>query len=108
MPLGTLKLQSDIIPTTLISTTTEDKVSLRSTPLFGHSGADSAGVYFIMQEFAKAITDYTKSTELDGAFIFTHVQHAVAQYKQGSVASSMAAFRRILKQFPDRGEPSNY
>ncbi|ORX40842.1 mitochondrial import receptor subunit tom40 [Kockovaella imperatae] len=65
-------------------------------------------VYFIMQEFAKAITDYTKSTELDGSFIFTHVQHAVAQYKQGSVASSMAAFRRILKQFPDRGEPSNY
>lgn len=65
-------------------------------------------VYFITQDFDKAIKDYTKSTELDGSFIFTHVQHAVAQYKLGNVASSMAAFRRILRQFPDRGEPSNY
>ena len=61
-----------------------------------------------MQEFDKAIVDYTKSTELDGTFIFTHVQLAVAQYKLGNVGSSMAAFRRILKQFPERGEPSNY
>jgi import receptor subunit TOM70 len=61
-----------------------------------------------MQEFDKAIVDYNKSTELDDTFIFTHVQAAVAQYKQGKVGASMAAFRRILKQFPDRGEPSNY
>lgn len=65
-------------------------------------------VYFILQDFDKAIADYSKSTELDDNFIFSHVQQAVAQYKQGSVAASMAAFRRILKQFPDRGEPSNY
>lgn len=61
-----------------------------------------------MQDFDKAIADYNKSTELDGNFIFTHVQAAVAQYKQGSTGPSMAAFRRILKQFPERGEPSNY
>ncbi len=61
-----------------------------------------------MQEFDKAIVDYKKSTALDGSFIFTHVQEAVAQYKQGNVGPSMAAFRRILKQFPVRGEPSNY
>lgn len=61
-----------------------------------------------MQDFDKAIADYHKSTSLDDTFIFTHVQAAVAQYKQGSIAQSMAAFRRILKQFPDRGEPSNY
>jgi import receptor subunit TOM70 len=65
-------------------------------------------VYFIMQEFDKAVEDYTKSTELDGDFIFSQIQAAVAHYKQGKVAPSMAAFRRILKQFPDRGEPSNY
>ncbi|WWC65177.1 uncharacterized protein I303_107791 [Kwoniella dejecticola CBS 10117] len=65
-------------------------------------------VYFIMQEFDKAIADYDKSTALDGTFIFTHIQAAVAQYKQGNVGSSMAAFRRILKEFPDKGEPSNY
>ena len=65
-------------------------------------------VYFIMQEFDQAIADYTKSTELDPSFIFTHVQQAVAQYKLGKVAASTAAFRRILKQFPERGEPSNY
>ncbi|WWD07113.1 hypothetical protein V865_005210 [Kwoniella europaea PYCC6329] len=65
-------------------------------------------VYFIMQEFDKAIADYNKSTALDGSFIFTHIQAAVAQYKQGNVGSSMAAFRRILKEFPDKGEPSNY
>ena len=65
-------------------------------------------VYFIMQEFDKAVEDYQKSTELDGDFIFSQIQAAVAHYKQGKVAPSMAAFRRILKQFPDRGEPSNY
>ncbi|KAK8850687.1 hypothetical protein IAR55_004607 [Kwoniella newhampshirensis] len=65
-------------------------------------------VYFIMQEFDKAIADYNKSTALDGDFIFTHIQAAVAQYKMGNVGASMAAFRRILKQFPEKGEPSNY
>jgi len=75
---------------------------------FPFTSLTSFEVYFISQEFDKAIADYKKSAALDGTFIFTHIQEAVAQYKQGSVASSMAAFRRILKQFPDRGEPNNY
>ncbi|WVQ86257.1 hypothetical protein IAT38_008425 [Cryptococcus sp. DSM 104549] len=65
-------------------------------------------VYFIMQEFDKAQADYTKSVELDSSFIFPHIQSAVAQYKLGNVGPSLAAFRRILKQFPDQGEASNY
>ena len=71
-------------------------------------GRSSRAVYFIMQEFDQALADYEKSTQLDGDFIFSHIQHAVALYKKGNVAQSMAAFRRILKQFPDRPEPSTY
>ena len=105
-PLVISKLQSDMMSMIQTSITIEDKVC--SEPDVECQSSHFVSVYFIMQEFGKAIEDYTKSTELDPTFIFTHVQHAVAQYKQGSIATSMAAFRRILKQFPDRGEPSNY
>ena len=67
-----------------------------------------AVVLFIMNEFAKAAEDYTKSTELDDKFVFSHIQLAVAQYKSGDVQKSMATFRRTLKSFPDRSEPQNY
>jgi import receptor subunit TOM70 len=65
-------------------------------------------VFFILNEFDKAAEDYTKSTELDDTFVFSHIQLAVAQYKSGDVAKSMATFRRTLKAFPDRSEPQNY
>ncbi|KAF8476382.1 mitochondrial outer membrane translocase receptor TOM70 [Russula ochroleuca] len=65
-------------------------------------------VLFIMNDFDKAAEDYTKSTELDDTFVFSHIQLAVAQYKSGDVAKSMATFRRTLKAFPDRSEPQNY
>jgi mitochondrial import receptor subunit TOM70 len=65
-------------------------------------------VLFIMNEFAAAVEDYSKSLSLDDAFIFSHIQLAVAQYKQGDLAKSMATFRRTLKTFPDRSEPQNY
>lgn len=61
-----------------------------------------------MGEHAQAIADYEKSTSLDDTFIFSHIQAAVAQYKQQEVQPSMAAFRGILKKFPNRGEPYNY
>ena len=63
---------------------------------------------FIMNEFADAATNYTKSSELDDTFVFSHIQLAVAQYKMGDLAKSMATFRRTLRQFPNRSEPSNY
>ncbi|KAI9058970.1 ADP/ATP carrier receptor [Trametes sanguinea] len=65
-------------------------------------------VLFIMNEFTEAAENYTKSTELDDNFVFSHIQLAVAQYKSGNLANSMATFRRTLKAFPDRSEPQNY
>ena len=65
-------------------------------------------VLFIMNEFAQAAENYTKSTELDDKFVFSHIQLAVAQYKSDNLANSMATFRRTLKAFPDRSEPQNY
>jgi len=65
-------------------------------------------VLFIMSDFDKAAEDYTKSTELDDQFVFSHIQLAVAQYKAGNIANSMAQFRRTMKAFPGRSEPQNY
>ncbi|KAJ7060570.1 ADP/ATP carrier receptor [Mycena amicta] len=65
-------------------------------------------VLFIMNEFGDAAENYTKSTALDDGFVFSHIQLAVAQYKSGNLANSMATFRRTLKAFPTRSEPQNY
>lgn len=72
--------------------------------IFYHRGQ----VLFIMNEFTQAADDYGKSTSLDDKFVFSHIQLAVAQYKMGNIANSMATFRRTLKAFPDRSEPQNY
>jgi import receptor subunit TOM70 len=61
-----------------------------------------------MSEWTKAMEDYTTSTNLDDKFVFSHIQLAVAQYKNGQIANSMATFRRTLKAFPQRSEPANY
>lgn len=63
---------------------------------------------FIMNQFSRAADDYTKSTELDNDFVFSHIQLAVAQYKSENLASSMVTFRKTLKEFPKRSEPYNY
>jgi len=61
-----------------------------------------------MNQFKDAAENYTKSTELDDQFVFSHIQLAVAQYKSEQLAASMAQFRRTMKQFPQRSEPLNY
>jgi mitochondrial import receptor subunit TOM70 len=61
-----------------------------------------------MNEFTEAAENYTKSSALDDQFVFSHIQLAVAQYKLGNLANSMATFRRTLKAFPGRSEPQNY
>lgn len=67
-----------------------------------------AQLHFILGEFAEAGKDYQKSIELDKDFIFSHIQLGVTQYKMGSVASSMATFRRCRKNFPQVPDVFNY
>jgi import receptor subunit TOM70 len=65
-------------------------------------------LHFICGEFAEAAKDYQKSIELDRDFIFSHIQLGVSQYKMGSTASSMATFRRCIKNFDTVPDVYNY
>jgi len=67
-----------------------------------------AQLYFITGEFADAAKDYQKSIDLDSNFIFSHIQLGVTQYKMGSIASSMATFRRCIKNFERIPDVYNY
>jgi mitochondrial import receptor subunit TOM70 len=67
-----------------------------------------AQLHFICNEFADAARDYQKSIDLDKDFVFSHIQLGVTQYKMGSVASSMATFRRCMKNFDKVPDVYNY
>ncbi|KAK4695571.1 hypothetical protein P7C71_g2203, partial [Lecanoromycetidae sp. Uapishka_2] len=67
-----------------------------------------AQLHFILSEFADAAKDYQKSIDLDKDFIFSHIQLGVTQYKMGSIASSMATFRRCIKNFEKVPDVYNY
>jgi import receptor subunit TOM70 len=67
-----------------------------------------AQLHFIRQEFSEAAKDYQKSIDLDKDFIFSHIQLGVTQYKMGSIASSMATFRRCIKNFDKVPDVYNY
>lgn len=67
-----------------------------------------AQLHFILSEFADAAKDYQKSIDLDRDFIFSHIQLGVTQYKMGSIASSMATFRRCIKNFDKVPDVYNY
>ncbi|XXH03509.1 hypothetical protein Hte_009914 [Hypoxylon texense] len=67
-----------------------------------------AQLHFIHGEFQDAAKDYQKSIDLDPSFIFSHIQLGVTQYKMGSVASSMATFRRCVKNFEKVPDVYNY
>lgn len=67
-----------------------------------------AQLHFILGEFAEAAKDYQKSIDLDRDFIFSHIQLGVTQYKMGSIASSMATFRRTMKTFEQVPDVYNY
>ncbi|PHH67529.1 hypothetical protein CDD80_766 [Ophiocordyceps camponoti-rufipedis] len=63
---------------------------------------------FIKGDLSEAQKDYQKSIDLDKDFIFSHIQLGVTQYKMGSIASSMATFRRCMKNFPKTSDVYNY
>ncbi|KAI1327324.1 mitochondrial precursor protein [Xylariaceae sp. FL0255] len=65
-------------------------------------------LHFVLSEWQSAARDYQKSIDLDGKFIFSHIQLGVTQYKMGSVASSMATFRRCIKNFSRVPDVYNY
>lgn len=67
-----------------------------------------AQLHFILSEFADAAKDYQKSIDLDKDFIFSHIQLGVTQYKMGSIASSMATFRKCIKNFDKVPDVYNY
>jgi mitochondrial import receptor subunit TOM70 len=67
-----------------------------------------AQLYFIAGEFGDAAKDYQQSIDLDPDFIFSHIQLGVTQYKMGSIASSMATFRKCIKNFENVPEVYNY
>ena len=67
-----------------------------------------AQLHFILSEFAEAAKDYQKSIDLDRSFIFSHIQLGVTQYKMGSIASSMATFRKCIKNFESTPDVYNY
>jgi import receptor subunit TOM70 len=67
-----------------------------------------AQLNFVDQQFQEASADYQKSIDLDKDFIFSHIQLGVTQYKQGSIASSMATFRKCIKNFEKVPDVYNY
>lgn len=67
-----------------------------------------AQLHFIKGEFGEAAKDYQVSMDLDRDFIFSHIQLGVTQYKMGSMASSLATFRRTVKNFPKSSDVYNY
>jgi len=67
-----------------------------------------AQLHFILGEYNEAAKDYQRSIDLDSKFIFSHIQLGVTQYKMGSVASSMATFRRCMKNFDKVPDVYNY
>jgi hypothetical protein len=76
--LSVSKKRSSITLMILISITIVVKVCI---PAFYLPSPLTSIVFFIMNEFAKAAENYTKSSKLDDQFVFSHIQLVVAQYK---------------------------
>ena len=67
-----------------------------------------AQLHFLLNEYQDAAKDYQRSIDLDKDFMFSHIQLGVTQYKLGSIASSMATFRRCIKNFEKQPDVYNY
>lgn len=80
------------------------KANASDPDIYYHRGQ----VHFILGDYTLALKDYLKSTSLDDTFIFSQVQHAVAQYKLGEVDASTRSFARLLDRFASASEAYNY
>lgn len=84
------------------------KIAIENSPedpdIWYHRGQ----YHFLNGELQEAAADYQKSIDLDKDFIYSHIQLGVTQYKQGSLASSMATFRRCIKNFERVPDVYNY
>lgn len=54
------------------------------------------------------MVEYQKSLELDPVFIFSHIQLAVARYKNNEPEKAMHQFRKFLREFSTSPEVFNY
>lgn len=53
-------------------------------------------VYNVTEQHHLSIEDYQRSIDLDPTFIFSHVQLAVATYKNGQVSKALEMFKKYL------------
>jgi import receptor subunit TOM70 len=67
-----------------------------------------AQLYLVSGQTEQAIQDYQKAVSLDPSNVYAQIQLAVAQYRLGQLASAIAAFRRMLREFPTSTAVRNY
>ena len=65
-------------------------------------------IHFLVQDYDKALKDYTKSIELDGNFVFAKIQRAVVEYRLGHFNKSIKLFEQAKKQFPNNADVLYY
>ncbi|PLW14758.1 hypothetical protein PCANC_01743 [Puccinia coronata f. sp. avenae] len=68
------------------------KIDPNDPDVYYHRGQ----VYNVTEQHHLSIEDYRRSIELDPSFIFSHVQLAVATYKNGDVPKAMEMFKGYL------------
>ena len=68
------------------------KIDPNDPDVYYHRGQ----VYNVTEQHHLSIEDYRRSIELDPSFIFSHVQLAVATYKNGEVPKAMDMFKEYL------------
>ncbi|KAJ3391876.1 TOM (translocase of outer membrane) complex component [Entophlyctis sp. JEL0112] len=81
-----------------------ESVSKNDPDLYYHRGQ----VRFLTGDITAAISDYTRSLQLDNDFVYAHIQLAVAQYKNGEQSLSLDTFSKALAKFPQSAEIVNY
>lgn len=69
-----------------------------------HHVYHSGQIYFLMQDYRKAMAEYERSTTLDANFLFAKIQHAVACYRLGEIATANDAFDVLVSAHGDAAD----